>query len=78
MVEIDCFVLTADFRIDLLRPCVGGRITATGSIIIYDKIFWPNLAFTMRMVIVGNREDEALVAYALDVREPYANLCYRG
>ena len=32
-VEIDCFVLTADFRIDLLRPCVGGRITATGSII---------------------------------------------
>lgn len=32
-VEHDYFVLTADFRIDLLRPCVGGRITATGSII---------------------------------------------
>ena len=32
-VELAYFVLTADFRIDLLRPCVGGRITATGSII---------------------------------------------
>ena len=32
-VELEYFVLTADFRIDLLRPCVGGRITATGSII---------------------------------------------
>ena len=31
--EFEYFVLTADFRIDLLRPCVGGRITATGSII---------------------------------------------
>ena len=32
-IELNYFVLTADFRIDLLRPCVGGRITAVGSII---------------------------------------------
>ena len=32
-IELNCFVLTADFRIDLLRPCVGGHITAIGTII---------------------------------------------
>ena len=32
-VEIQHFVLTADFRIDLLRPCTGGVITSKGSIV---------------------------------------------
>ena len=32
-IELNYFVLTADFRIDLLRPCVDGCITAIGSII---------------------------------------------
>ena len=32
-VEHSNFVLTANFRIDLLRPCMGGRITAKGAII---------------------------------------------
>ena len=32
-IERRCFVLTANFRIDLLRPCMGGRIVAKGSII---------------------------------------------
>ena len=32
-IEFRYFVLTADFRIDLLRPCSHGRITAKGSII---------------------------------------------
>ena len=32
-IEMTFFVLTANFRIDLLRPCFGGRINAKGSII---------------------------------------------
>lgn len=32
-VENQYFVLTADFRIDLLRPCMGGVITSRGSIV---------------------------------------------
>ncbi len=32
-VEETYFVLTADFRIDLLRPCTGGQITSKGTII---------------------------------------------
>lgn len=32
-VEHQYFVLTADFRIDLLRPCTGGVITSKGSIV---------------------------------------------
>ena len=32
-VESTFFVLTADFRIDLLRPCIGGLITSKGTIV---------------------------------------------
>ena len=32
-VELEYFVLTADFRIDLLRPCTGGLITSKGTIV---------------------------------------------
>lgn len=32
-IELNHFVLTADFRVDLLRPCMGGRISSTGCII---------------------------------------------
>ena len=32
-VEPKFFVLTADFRIDLLRPCIGGTITSKGKIV---------------------------------------------
>ena len=32
-IEQEHFVLTADFRIDFLRPCVGGQITSKGRVV---------------------------------------------